>query len=89
MSIEKVVMLSRIVDLNNVVKDTAKGHFNDIHGTYAASEIKAAAQAGIVSGKGDGRFDPKSKATRAEALQIILNVLELSPQLKMLLDSLA
>ena len=51
-------------------------------------EIQAAAQASIVSGKGDGRFDPKSNATRAEALQIILNVLELNPQLKTLLDSL-
>ncbi|WP_391573548.1 S-layer homology domain-containing protein, partial [Cohnella sp.] len=85
---EMVIMLSRIVDLNNVAKDTTKGNFNDLNGAYAASEIIAVAQAGIVSGKGDGRFDPKSNATRAEALQIILNVLELNPQLKTLLDSL-
>ncbi|QJD84727.1 hypothetical protein [Cohnella herbarum] len=32
---------------------------------------------------------PKSNATRAEALQIILNVLKLNPQLKTLLDSLS
>jgi hypothetical protein len=86
---EMVVMLSRIVNLNNLAKDLAKGNFNDLNGAYAASEIKAVAQAGIVSGKGDGRFDPKSNATRAEALQIILNVLELNPQLKKLLDSLS
>ncbi|CAH1205509.1 hypothetical protein PAECIP111893_02362 [Paenibacillus plantiphilus] len=86
---EMVVMLSRIVNLNDLVKDRAKGNFKDLNGSYAASEIKAVAQAGIVSGKGDGRFDPKSNATRAEALQIILNVLELNPQLKTLLDSLA
>ncbi|MEK5468799.1 S-layer homology domain-containing protein [Paenibacillus sp. FSL R7-0210] len=85
---EMVVMLSHIVDLNNVAKDTIKGNFNDLNGAYAASEIIAAAQAGIVSGKGNGRFDPKNNATRAEALQIILNVLELNPQLKTLLDSL-
>jgi hypothetical protein len=86
---EMVVMLSRIVNLNNLAKDRAKGNFNDLDGAYAASEIKAVAQAGIVSGKGDGRFDPKSNATRAEALQIILNVLKLNPQLKTLLDSLS
>jgi hypothetical protein len=82
-----VVMLSRIVDLNNVTKDTIKGNFNDLNGAYAASEIIAAAQAGIVSGKGNGIFDPKNNATRAEALQIILNMLELNPQLKTLLGS--
>ncbi|TVX99997.1 adhesin [Cohnella terricola] len=85
---EMVVMLSRIVDLNNVAKDTTKGNFNDVNGAYAAGEIKAAAQACIVSGKGDGGFGPKSNATRAEALQIILNALKLDPQLKTLLDSL-
>ncbi|WP_058300607.1 S-layer homology domain-containing protein [Gorillibacterium timonense] len=86
---EMVIMLSRVVNLNNLAKDTTKGNFHDLNGSYAASEIKAEAQAGIVSGKGDGRFDPKSNATRAEALQIILNVLKLNQQLKTLLDSLS
>nr|WP_186438555.1 S-layer homology domain-containing protein [Cohnella terricola] len=86
---EMVVMLSRIVNLNNLEKDTTKGNFNDLNGAYAVEEIHAAAQASIVSGKGDGRFDPKSNATRAEALQIILNVLKLNPQVKTLLDSLS
>ncbi|WP_256761785.1 S-layer homology domain-containing protein [Cohnella sp. WQ 127256] len=86
---EMVVMLSRIVNLNDLAKDTTKGNFKDLNGAYAASEIIAEAQAGIVSGKGNGKFDPKSNATRAEALQIILNVLELNPQLKTLLDSLS
>ncbi|WEK54977.1 MAG: S-layer homology domain-containing protein [Candidatus Cohnella colombiensis] len=86
---EMTVMLSRIVNLNSLEKDTAKGHFSDLSDAYAVEEIQVAAQAGIVSGKGDGRFDPKSDATRAEALQMILNVLKLNPQLKTLLDSLA
>ena len=85
---EMVVMLSRIVNLNGLEKDRAKGQFNDLNGAYAASEITAAAQASIVSGKGNGSFDPKNNATRAEALQIILNVLKLNPELKTLLESL-
>ncbi|WP_143192050.1 InlB B-repeat-containing protein [Paenibacillus helianthi] len=85
---EMVILLSRILNLNNVTKDTTKGNFNDLKGSYAANEIKAEAQAGIINGKADGKFDAKSNATRAEALQIILNALKLSPQLKTLLDSL-
>jgi len=85
---EMVVMLSRIVILSNVEKDSTKGHFNDLKGTYAADEITAAAQASIVSGKGNASFQPKSSATRAEALQIMLNVLKLNSHLKTLLEYL-
>lgn len=79
---EMVVMLSRILNLNNMAKDTTKGNFTDLEGSYAASEIRAGAQAGIISGKGNEKFDPKSSATRAEALQIILNVLRLKSTIK-------
>ncbi|MEW9698586.1 S-layer homology domain-containing protein [Paenibacillus sp. SI8] len=85
---EMVILLSRIVDINNVSKDTTKGNFDDLKGSYAANEIKAEAQAGIINGKADGKFDAKSNSTRAEALQIILNALKLNPQVKTLLDSL-
>lgn len=85
---EMVVMISFIVNLDVLEKDTIKGHFNDLDGAYAAEKIIAEAQAGIVSGKGAGRFEPKSRATRAEALRIILNALQLHPELKKSLDSL-
>ncbi|MEC0231628.1 S-layer homology domain-containing protein [Paenibacillus alba] len=85
---EMVILLSRILNLNQVAKDTTKGNFDDLKGSYAASEITAGAQAGIVSGEADGKFHAKSNATRAEALQILLNALKLSPQLKGLLDTL-
>ena len=86
---EMVIMLSHIVNLNNIAKDTSKGHFTDLSRSYAANEIQTAAQAGIVNGKGNDRFDPKGNATRAEALEIILNALNLDPQVKSLLDSLS
>ncbi|CAN7716889.1 S-layer homology domain-containing protein [Paenibacillus sp. LjRoot153] len=85
---EMVVLLSRLLNLDNVSKDVTKGKFNDLEGSYAAEEIKAEAQAGIISGEADGTFDAKNNATRAEALQIILNALKLNTQLQTLLNSL-
>ena len=85
---EMVVMLSRIVDLDHLAKDQDKGRFNDLKGSYAASEVIAGAQAGIIQGNGTGKFYPKNGATRAEAVQVVLNVLEFNPQLKTALDSL-
>ena len=44
---------------------------------YAADAINALANAGVVNGYGDGSFNPKGNATRAEIAQIIANVLVL------------
>lgn len=85
---EMMVMLSRIVNLDNAAKDREKVRFNDLDDSYAAAEIVAGAQAGIVKGNGTENFYPKSNTTRAEAVQVILNVLEFNPQLKTILDSL-
>jgi hypothetical protein len=87
---DMVIILSRIVNLGKLNKDAAKGNFSDIANasTYAANEIKDAAKAGIINGKNDGTFTPQGNATRAEALTVILNVLNLNPQVKMLLDNL-
>ncbi|WP_143760281.1 S-layer homology domain-containing protein [Paenibacillus sp. FSL R5-0766] len=84
-----VILLSSIANLNTMTKDTSKGHFTDLSRSYVANEIQTAAQVGIVNGKGKDRFDPKGNATRAEALEIILNTLNLDPQVKSLLDSLS
>ncbi|WP_054025962.1 S-layer homology domain-containing protein [Bacillus sp. FJAT-28004] len=87
---EMVVILSRIVDLSKVDKDASKGNFTDMASAspYAANLIKDAAAAGIVSGKGNGVFDPQGGTTRAEALTIVLNALNLHPQVKTLLEGL-
>lgn len=87
---QMVIILSRIVDLSKVDKDASKGNFADIASasSYAANPIKDSAKAGIISGKGNGLFDPKGNSTRAEALTIVLNALNLNPQVKTLLDSL-
>jgi hypothetical protein len=87
---DMVIILSRIVNLGKVNKNDSKGNFTDnaSASSYAANEIKAAAVAGIIKGKNDGAFDPQGNATRAEALTVVLNALNLNPQVKTLLDSL-
>ncbi|MBB6693430.1 S-layer homology domain-containing protein [Cohnella xylanilytica] len=44
--------------------------------SWAADSVKAAAGLGLVKGKDGGRFDPQGAATRAEAAQIIYNLLK-------------
>lgn len=47
---------------------------------WAKSEIAAAAAAGFVQGKGGGRFDPLAVSTRAEAVKVIMAVLDYKKQ---------
>ncbi|TKH45054.1 adhesin [Paenibacillus terrae] len=87
---EIVIILSRIVNLSSVNKDDSKGNFTDLSSasSYATNAIKDVAEAGIITGKSDGVFDPQGNATRAEALTIMLNALSLHPQVKNLVGSL-
>ena len=85
---EMVVILSRVVNMSLVQSSSSPVEFKDIDVSYAATEIKKAAEIGIIEGKEVGVFDPKGKATRTEALQIILNTLNLHSEIKELLDSL-
>ncbi|MCR8630380.1 S-layer homology domain-containing protein [Paenibacillus radicis (ex Xue et al. 2023)] len=85
---EMVAIISRIVNMSAVQKNESKGAFSDTGNSFAFSQIQEAAQAGIVAGKEGNNFNPDAQSTRAEALTIILNTLNLSPQIKTLLDSL-
>lgn len=87
---EIVFIVSRIVNWDSVNKDASKGKFTDMSSAspYAANAIKDAAEAGIINGKNAGIFDPQGNATRAEALIVIINTLNLEPQVKALLESL-
>ncbi|MRN55260.1 S-layer homology domain-containing protein [Paenibacillus monticola] len=85
---EMIVIISRIVNLTPLADGTNKSTFTDIAGSYAQSAINNAFEAGIITGKGNNKMEPKSHATRAEALTLVLNTLNLDPQLKTLLDGL-
>ncbi|MFD0679353.1 MULTISPECIES: S-layer homology domain-containing protein [unclassified Paenibacillus] len=85
---EMVTIISRIVNMNTVKKNESNGAFSDTSNSFASSQIQEAAQTGIVTGKEGNNFKPDAQSTRAEALTIIMNTLNLSPQIKTLLDSL-
>ncbi|MDI4647654.1 polysaccharide lyase family 8 super-sandwich domain-containing protein [Cohnella hashimotonis] len=88
---EMIVLLSRIINLEAAAQTASggsTGEFSDIGHTYAADAIRDAARAGIVDGRGEGRFDPSGNATRAEAMTVLLNMLNLSPDIQRLLATL-
>ena len=45
--------------------------------SWAAKEVKAMQQAGIMAGKGSNRFDPKGTATRAEVATVLRRFVEI------------
>ena len=49
-------------------------------GSYAADALSWAMAKGIISGKGDGRLDPLSLATRAEVATILARYCRLSAE---------
>ncbi|MEF2246649.1 S-layer homology domain-containing protein [Paenibacillus sp. IITD108] len=73
---ELAVMTVRALRLET--KQEAKLTFADSEqiAAWAKPYIAAAAQAGIVNGKGNNRFAPSDTATRAEAVKLVLALLE-------------
>ncbi|WP_148449066.1 S-layer homology domain-containing protein [Paenibacillus ihuae] len=69
---EIVTMLSR---LTNYVASTSTA-FSDVSTNWAAEQINAFADAGIISGKGNGTFKPNESASRAESVAIIIRLLD-------------
>lgn len=85
---EIIVIIARMVNMDHAKKDSSKGNFTDVGSSYAKDAIQTAAEAGIIEGKDKAHFDPKSRSTRAEALQVILNTLNLDPEIKTLLSTM-
>ncbi|MPM20162.1 hypothetical protein SDC9_66591 [bioreactor metagenome] len=55
--------------------------FSDIMGSEGCSSVEALAERGILSGRGDGTFDPGSTMTRAEFCACTVRALGLTPSL--------
>ena len=74
------------VILNNYLKYTGLNlptkmvyaRFNDDAdiANYAAEAIKKFFESGIIAGKGNGIFDPKGNATRAEVATMLMRLIE-------------
>ena len=67
-------------ELRPVVVEAVNTHsFSDIHGHWAEGRIASLAAAGIVSGRGNGRFDPDGYVTRAEFVAMLMRAFSLVP----------
>ncbi len=74
---ELAVMIARAAELET--KAGAALAFADAAQVpaWAAGSVAAGVEAGLLHGKGGNRFDPSGSATRAEALTLVMKVLEL------------
>ncbi|WP_165921167.1 S-layer homology domain-containing protein [Paenibacillus albiflavus] len=84
---EVVTILSQLINFSKVPV-TSNVSFNDTNKHWAANQIKQIANAGILSGKGDGKFAPNDNTTRAEAISLLLRTLSLNTNIKNALSSL-
>ncbi|WP_169834463.1 S-layer homology domain-containing protein [Paenibacillus donghaensis] len=84
---EIISIIAKIVNLNSVNTAGAPA-FSDIDAVWNKDQIEQAAAAGIISGDAKGDFLPKKQASRAEALTIVLHVLQSNPELNTLLESI-
>lgn len=75
---EMAVIIARAAQLE--VTNGASVNFADAANipAWAQKEVAAAVEAGLIGSKGNNRFEPAASATRAEALTIIVRLLEAS-----------
>lgn len=84
---EIIAIISRIMDLSKVPTAEAPA-FSDLEQIWNKDQLQQAAAAGIIQGDRNGEFHPANSASRAEALTIILRVLQTNPEFAALLQSL-
>lgn len=75
---DMAVMIYRLLNLKNTAPPAAEVTFSDsdMISEYAKEAVGALAGGGMVNGIGDNLFSPSGTATRAEAAQMVFNVLE-------------
>ncbi|KGR76009.1 S-layer homology domain-containing protein, partial [Ureibacillus sinduriensis] len=80
----KLALTTLLISTTTVPTLAADTSFSDIQNTYAKDAILQLAEAGILNGKGDGKFDPTGKITRQDFAIILAKALNLdvdnSPQ---------
>jgi len=71
-----ITMIARLSEAGDAVRSIDEINDFDIVSDYAKDAVKKLYESGIVSGTGGGKISPLSNTTRAEAAQIIFNVLK-------------
>ncbi|WP_181438758.1 S-layer homology domain-containing protein [Paenibacillus sambharensis] len=56
----------------------ANASFKDVTKAWAKEAVEALAARGVVSGMGEGRFNPEGQVTRAEFITMLMNLFELT-----------
>lgn len=85
---EMVTIIARVLDLN-VLATNAPTSFSDVDSSnWAAEAITQASSANLVQGLSSSVFSPSGKATRAEAVTIIIRALESDSSIKALIEGL-
>jgi len=69
---EMVAILSRLTSF----LPSSGDKFTDTKGHWASDAINVFGDAGIISGKGEGQFNPDGEATRVESVKIIIALLD-------------
>lgn len=82
---EFAVIATRFYDVASEYDTDA---FNDISEHWARNYINHAAELGIISGYEDGSYHPSANIIRAEAMQLVNNVLERTPHKDSLLPDM-
>ncbi|QNK55965.1 S-layer homology domain-containing protein [Paenibacillus sp. PAMC21692] len=79
---EMAVLMSRALGMT--IHSSASAAFSDSQQipAWALGHVAALHQAGLIKGKGNNKFVPEGKATRAEVAMILFNMLTLEPGLK-------
>ncbi|MFD1903038.1 S-layer homology domain-containing protein [Paenibacillus rhizoplanae] len=85
---EMVTIIGRVLDLG-VLQTGTPASFKDVSSSYwAANAIRQATSANLVKGISASAFAPKSQATRAEAVAVIIRALESDSSVKSLIAGL-
>ncbi|MNV38778.1 Surface layer protein precursor [compost metagenome] len=83
-----VAIIGRVLNLG-VISEGAPAGFTDVgSGYWAADAIKQASSAKLIQGVSSSAFAPQNKATRAEAVTLIIRALESDSQIKELIAGL-
>ena len=74
---DMAVMVHRFMKYSSLKLSDSSHNFNDHESIsdYAKSAIEVLAGNGVINGTGDNEFNPLGTATRAEASQLIFNIL--------------